>query len=120
MDTTGATSATQPEPQTEPGSLAHWLAGHAGLADETLAGLVALIEPLGNQASIKSVGNGRYVFATAGLAQIDARAADRPQLGAVLERKGRGDPVEPQGADPGRNQASHRAAARAGRGSRSR
>src|SRR5437868_12397886 len=64
MDMTADPSATQP------GSLAHWLAGHAELGGETLAGLVSLIEPLGSQAAIKAVANGRYVFASKGLAQM--------------------------------------------------
>ena len=64
MDTTADLSATQP------GSVTHWLAGHAELGSEALAGLMALIEPLGNQAAIKTVSNGRYVFATAGLAEM--------------------------------------------------
>lgn len=64
MDMTADTSATPP------GSLAHWLAGHAELGGEALAGLVALIEPLGSQAAIKAVATGRYVFASAGLAQM--------------------------------------------------
>lgn len=55
---------------TTPGSLAHWLAEHPELGGEALAGLLALIEPLGNQAAIKSAGTGRYVFASAGLAQM--------------------------------------------------
>lgn len=55
---------------TQPGSLAHWLAGHADLSGDALAGLVALIEPLGSQAAIKTVANSRYVFASSGLAQL--------------------------------------------------
>lgn len=55
---------------TTPGSLAHWLAEHPELGGEALAGLLALIEPLGNQAAIKSAGTGRYMFASAGLAQM--------------------------------------------------
>jgi len=69
MDMTADTTAMQPPP----GSLAHWLAGHADLGGEALAGLVALIEPLGSQAAIKSAINGRYVFATTGLAQMFER-----------------------------------------------
>ncbi|MFT7724294.1 MAG: diguanylate cyclase [Roseateles sp.] len=68
---TADTTAMQPES----GSLAHWLAGHAELGGATLAGLVSLIEPLGSQAAIKSVANGRYVFASAGLAQMFERDA---------------------------------------------
>ncbi|MEO6277338.1 GGDEF domain-containing protein [Roseateles sp.] len=64
MDITADPSATQP------GSLAHWLAGHADLGGDALAGLVALIEPLGSQAAIKTVANSRYVFASGGLAQL--------------------------------------------------
>ena len=37
---------------TTPGSLAHWLAEHPELGGEALSGLLALIEPLGNQAAI--------------------------------------------------------------------
>ncbi|RTL37039.1 MAG: GGDEF domain-containing protein [Burkholderiales bacterium] len=66
MDITADPTAMEPQP----GSLAHWLAAHANLSGEALAGLVALIEPLGSQAAIKSVATGRYVFATAGLAQM--------------------------------------------------
>lgn len=55
---------------TTPGSLAHWLAEHPELGGEALAGLLSLIEPLGNQAAIKSAGTGRYVFASPGLAQM--------------------------------------------------
>ncbi|MFN3860179.1 MAG: diguanylate cyclase [Roseateles sp.] len=54
----------------QPGSLAQWLSAHAELGAEALAGLVALIEPLGSQAAIKAVASGRYVFASAGLAQM--------------------------------------------------
>lgn len=68
MDMTADPTAMQP-----PGSLAQWLAGHAALADEALIGLVALIEPLGSQAAIKSVSSGRYVFASAGLAELFER-----------------------------------------------
>ncbi|RZJ03656.1 MAG: GGDEF domain-containing protein [Rubrivivax sp.] len=64
MEITADSSAIQP------GSLAHWLGEHAELGGEALAGLVSLIEPLGNQAAIKSVANGRYVFASVGLAQM--------------------------------------------------
>jgi diguanylate cyclase (GGDEF)-like protein len=66
MDITADPTAMEPQP----GSLAHWLAAHADLGGEALAGLVALIEPLGSQAAIKSVSTGRYVFATAGLVQM--------------------------------------------------
>ena len=69
MNTTADPSATQP------GSLAHWLAGHAELGSDALTGLVALIEPLGSQAAIKTVANGRYVFASTGLAQMFEREA---------------------------------------------
>ncbi len=55
---------------TTPGSLAHWLAEHPELGGEALSGLLALIEPLGNQAAIKSSTTGRYVFASPGLAQM--------------------------------------------------
>lgn len=55
---------------TTPGSLAHWLAEHPELGGEALSGLLALIEPLGNQAAIKSTTTGRYVFASPGLAQM--------------------------------------------------
>ena len=55
---------------THPGSLAEWLAAHADLGAEALAGLAALIEPLGSQAAIKSAANGRYVFASNGLARM--------------------------------------------------
>jgi len=54
----------------QPASLAQWLAGHAELGAEALAGLVALIEPLGSQAAIKLATTGRYVFASSGLAQM--------------------------------------------------
>ena len=67
MNTTADPSATQP------GSLTDWLAGHAELGGEALAGLVALIEPLGSLAAIKAVANGRYVFASPGLAQLFER-----------------------------------------------
>ncbi|MFG6457174.1 GGDEF domain-containing protein [Roseateles sp. BYS96W] len=67
MDMTADSSATQP------GSLAQWLAGHATLGGDALLGLVALIEPLGSQAAIKSAVNGRYVFATSGLVQMFGR-----------------------------------------------
>lgn len=70
MDTT---TAAQTEMQPHADSLAQWLAGHAELGGDTLAGLVALIEPLGNVAAIKSVANGRYVFASAGFAQMFER-----------------------------------------------
>lgn len=69
MDMTAAQIAMQPEP----GSLALWLSAHADLGNEALAGLLALIEPLGSQAAIKTVANGRYVFASAGLAQLFER-----------------------------------------------
>ena len=58
MDTTADPTAMEPQP----GSLAHWLAAHPGLGGEALAGLVALIEPLGSQAAIKAVATGRYVL----------------------------------------------------------
>ncbi|MBW8894318.1 MAG: PAS domain-containing protein, partial [Burkholderiales bacterium] len=69
MDMTADQTAMQPPP----GSLAHWLAGHTELGGETLAGLVSLIEPLGSQVAIKTVANSRYVFASAGLAQLFER-----------------------------------------------
>ncbi len=69
MDMTADQTAMQPPP----GSLAHWLAGHAGLSSEALVGLVSLIEPLGSQAAIKAMSTGRYVFASAGLAQMFER-----------------------------------------------
>lgn len=53
-----------------PGSLAEWLAAHAELGGDALEGLVTLIDPLGSQAAIKVVSTGRYVFASAGLAQM--------------------------------------------------
>jgi diguanylate cyclase (GGDEF)-like protein len=71
MDTTAAQTEKQPQPD----SLAHWLASHGELSGDTLAGLVALIEPLGSVAAIKSVANGRYVFASTGLAQMFEREA---------------------------------------------
>lgn len=71
MDITADQTAMEPPP----GSLAHWLAAHVELAGETLAGFVALIEPLGSQAAIKSVATGRYVFASTGLAQLFEREA---------------------------------------------
>jgi len=71
MDTTADPTAMEPQP----GSLAHWLAANPDLGGEALAGLVALIEPLGSQAAIKAVATGRYVFASAGLAQMFERAA---------------------------------------------
>ncbi len=71
MDMTADQTAMEPQP----GSLAHWLASHADLGGEALAGLVALIEPLGNQAAIKSVATGRYVFATTGLVEMFGREA---------------------------------------------
>lgn len=55
---------------TEPDRLAQWLAGHPGLGHDTLAGLLALIEPLGSMAAIKQTTSGRYVFASAGLAEL--------------------------------------------------
>jgi diguanylate cyclase (GGDEF)-like protein len=58
---------------TQPAGLAQWLAGHPELVTEALAGLLALIEPLGSQAAIKSAASGRYVFASAGLAQMFER-----------------------------------------------
>ncbi|PTT75907.1 sensor domain-containing diguanylate cyclase [Pelomonas sp. HMWF004] len=72
--------------QPQPGSLAHWLAEHAELGSETLAGLLALIEPLGSQAAIKTVANGRYVFASAGLAQLFEREAVIDHTDAELLR----------------------------------
>lgn len=66
MDMTAAPTAMQPPP----GSLAQWLKAHAELGDEGIDGLAALIEPLGNQPAIKAVASGRYVFASAGLAQM--------------------------------------------------
>jgi diguanylate cyclase (GGDEF)-like protein len=69
MDMTADLTAMQPPP----GSLAHWLAGHPDLGLDTLEGLVALIAPLGSQAAIKSAANGRYVFASTGLAQLFER-----------------------------------------------
>lgn len=69
MDMTADSSATQP------GGLAQWLAGHAELGGEALLGLVSLIGPLGSQTAIKAVANGRYVFASAGLAQMFEREA---------------------------------------------
>lgn len=66
MDLTADPTAMQPQP----GSLAHWLASHPELGGDTLAGLVALVEPLGNQAAIKASANGRYVFASPGLAEM--------------------------------------------------
>lgn len=71
MDMTAAPTAMQPPP----GSLAQWLTAHADLGGEGIDGLMALIEPLGNQAAIKSVANGRYVFASSGLAQLFEREA---------------------------------------------
>ena len=71
MDMTADQTAMQPPA----GSLAHWLAGHAELSSEALMGVVALIEPLGSQAAIKAVATGRYVFASAGLAQMFEREA---------------------------------------------
>ena len=61
--------------QPPPGSLAEWLAAHADLGSEALHGLLALIEPLGNQAAIKATATGRYVFASAGLAELFERDA---------------------------------------------
>lgn len=69
MDMTADSSATQP------GGLAQWLATHAELSGEALLGLVSLIGPLGSQTAIKAVANGRYVFASAGLAQMFEREA---------------------------------------------
>ncbi|HEV6967291.1 MULTISPECIES: GGDEF domain-containing protein [Roseateles] len=66
MDLTADPTAMPPQP----GSLAHWLASHPELGGDTLAGLVALVEPLGNQAAIKAMANGRYVFASSGLAEM--------------------------------------------------
>jgi diguanylate cyclase (GGDEF)-like protein len=63
-------SAAQTAIQQPLGSLAEWLAAHAGLGGEAFEGLVALIEPLGSQAGIKAMANGRYLFASAGLAQL--------------------------------------------------
>lgn len=82
MDMTADPTAMQPQP----GSLAHWLAEHADLGGETLAGLLALIEPLGNQAAIKTVVNGRYVFASAGLAPLFEREAVIGHTDAELMR----------------------------------
>lgn len=69
MDMTADQTAMQPEP----GSLAHWLTDHPELGGGALAGLVALIEPLGSQAAIKAMATGRYAFATTGLAQMFER-----------------------------------------------
>lgn len=66
MDMTAAFTEMQPQP----GSLMQWLAGHPDMGGEALAGLVSLIEPLGSMAAIKSASSGRYVFASAGLAQM--------------------------------------------------
>jgi len=63
-------SAAQTAMQQPPGSLAQWLAAHAELGGEAFEGLVALIEPLGSQAGIKAMANGRYLFASSGLAQM--------------------------------------------------
>jgi diguanylate cyclase (GGDEF)-like protein len=51
----------------QPGSLSAWLAERSALAPEVAVDLLALIEPLGNQAAIKSMSNGRYVVASTGL-----------------------------------------------------
>lgn len=64
MNTIADTSATPP------GSLSAWLAEHPELGGDTLAGLVALIEPLGCQAAIKQAASGRYAFASTGFAQM--------------------------------------------------
>ncbi|MFG6441303.1 GGDEF domain-containing protein [Roseateles sp. LKC17W] len=64
MNTIADSSATQL------GGLSAWLAEHPELGGDTLAGLVALIEPLGCQAAIKLVSSGRYVFASAGFGQM--------------------------------------------------
>jgi diguanylate cyclase (GGDEF)-like protein len=63
-------SAAQTAIQQEPANLAQWLAAHTGLGGEAFEGLVALIEPLGSQAGIKAMANGRYLFASPGLAQL--------------------------------------------------
>jgi len=57
-----------------PGSLAHWLADHAELAAEIGQTLLSLVEPLNSFAAVKSLATGRYVFASAGLAQLLERA----------------------------------------------
>ena len=61
-------AAPQNEASPQPGSLAHWLAGHADLAPALGAILLKLVEPQNNFATIKSLATGRYVFASAGLA----------------------------------------------------
>ncbi|ALT77060.1 GGDEF domain-containing protein [Paucibacter sp. KCTC 42545] len=57
-----------------PGSLQQWLGAHAELAQGVAAAWVGLIEPLNNFAAVKSLVSGRYVFASAGLAQLFAQA----------------------------------------------
>lgn len=69
MDISADTSVTPS------GSLADWLAAHPALGSEALAGLIALIEPQGSHAAIKTVASGRYAFASAGLAQMFERPA---------------------------------------------
>jgi len=66
MDSTAVSPATEPTP----GSLAFWLAAHADLGGEALAGVVALVERVGSHVAIKSSATGRYAFATEGLAQL--------------------------------------------------
>ncbi|MCV2420582.1 GGDEF domain-containing protein [Paucibacter sp. DJ2R-2] len=67
-------AAQNDAPPAAPGSLSHWLAGHADLASEMGGTLLGLVEPLSLLAAIKSLATGRYVFASAGLDRLFERS----------------------------------------------
>ncbi|WP_428507551.1 GGDEF domain-containing protein [Roseateles sp.] len=67
-------AAQNDAPPAAPGSLGHWLAGHADLASEMGGTLLGLVEPLSLLAAIKSLATGRYVFASAGLDRLFERS----------------------------------------------
>ncbi|MCV2364521.1 GGDEF domain-containing protein [Paucibacter sp. DJ1R-11] len=67
-------AAQKDAPPAAPGSLSHWLAGHADLASEMGGTLLGLVEPLSLLAAIKSLATGRYVFASAGLDRLFERS----------------------------------------------
>lgn len=61
-------AALQNEATPQPGSLAQWLAAHPELLPEFGVALLKLVEPQNSFATVKSLATGRYVFASAGLA----------------------------------------------------
>ncbi|MCV2355771.1 GGDEF domain-containing protein [Paucibacter sp. B2R-40] len=57
------------------GSFAHWLSGQAALLPELGGVLLSLIEPLDSFVAVKSLTNGRYVFASQGLNHVFGKGA---------------------------------------------